>query len=52
VRTLVGGTLEAGEHSARWDGRDDGGHEVAAGLYFAKLEAGGNARTVRIVRAK
>lgn len=52
VRTLVGGTLEAGEHSAQWDGRDEGGHEVAAGLYFARLEAGGNARTVRIVRAK
>ncbi|MCC6652085.1 MAG: T9SS type A sorting domain-containing protein [Candidatus Eisenbacteria bacterium] len=52
VRSLVGGTLEAGEHSAQWDGRDDGGHEVAAGLYFARLEAGGNARTVRIVRAK
>ena len=51
VRTLASGALEAGEHSARWDGRDDSGHEVAAGLYFAKLEAGGSARTVRVVRA-
>jgi hypothetical protein len=52
VRTLAGGTLEAGEHSAQWDGRDDGGRKVAAGLYFARLEARGMSRTLRIVRAK
>ncbi|MFN8587099.1 MAG: FlgD immunoglobulin-like domain containing protein [Candidatus Eisenbacteria bacterium] len=50
VRTLLAGTLEAGEHGASWDGRDDSGHESAAGLYFARLEAGGECRVVRIVR--
>ncbi|MCC6653357.1 MAG: hypothetical protein IT348_19555 [Candidatus Eisenbacteria bacterium] len=50
VRTLVSGSLEAGEHAIRWDGRDDGGRPVAAGLYFAKLESPGFAATRRIVR--
>jgi hypothetical protein len=32
--------LPAGEHEARWDGRDRSGAEVATGLYFAQLATG------------
>jgi hypothetical protein len=47
VRTVHAGTLAAGEHAIRWDARADGGHDVAPGLYLARLEAPGAAAMVR-----
>lgn len=38
VRTLLDGTVEAGQHSVHWDGRDDQGRGVAAGVYFHRLQ--------------
>lgn len=38
VKTLVAGTLPAGRHSVRWDGRDGIGAKVASGIYFYQLE--------------
>jgi len=40
VTTLVDSEELAGEHSARWDGRDAGGRELASGIYIYRLEAG------------
>ena len=40
VRTLLEQWLPAGEHEARWDGRDRSGAGVATGLYFAQLTTG------------
>ena len=37
VRTLVGGTRPAGYHTARWDGRDQSGAKVSAGIYLFRL---------------
>jgi predicted dienelactone hydrolase len=37
VRELVRGIWPAGTHRVRWDGRDDGGRPVAAGVYLARL---------------
>jgi hypothetical protein len=37
VRTLVRGVREPGEYSLVWDGRDDGGRAVGAGVYYARL---------------
>jgi probable HAF family extracellular repeat protein len=34
---LSRGTLTAGPHSVRWDGRDQGGAAVQGGVYFARL---------------
>jgi hypothetical protein len=31
-----------------WDGRNDGGHAVAAGLYFCRLSAGGAEKVYRV----
>ena len=47
VRTLVDGARSAGEHVARWDGRDGSGAPAAAGVYFVRLEAAGATRGSR-----
>lgn len=49
VRALHSGFLTQGEHSFRWNGRDDRGGEVASGLYFARLVSGdGEAQVKRM----
>ena len=41
VRVLRDGLVEkAGRHEAFWNGRDDSGREVAAGVYVCRMEAG------------
>ena len=52
VRSLVAGELVAGEHTLRWDGRDDRGHALPAGLYFARLETAGNGVVRRLALAR
>ncbi|NOT34211.1 MAG: hypothetical protein HOP12_08595 [Candidatus Eisenbacteria bacterium] len=52
VRTLVDGAFEAGEHVASWDGRDERGGRAPAGLYWARLEAGGESAVRRLVRIR
>ncbi len=37
VAVLVDETLPAGNHTARWDGRDGGGRESPSGIYFVRL---------------
>jgi hypothetical protein len=37
VRTLARGAREPGEYSFVWDGRDDGGSAMAAGVYYVHL---------------
>ena len=39
VRTLLSTDLPAGEHSAKWDGRDDGGRPLPSGTYYAVVRA-------------
>jgi hypothetical protein len=52
VRTLARGESGAGEHSLVWDGRDDAGGRVRAGLYFARLGFGGEVRRTKLVLAR
>jgi hypothetical protein len=52
VKTLVDGTRESGDHSVNWNGMEEGGSRVAAGVYFARLECGGEVRTTKVVLAK
>jgi hypothetical protein len=40
VRTLSGGALPAREGRVLWDGRDEHGARVAAGVYFFRIDAG------------
>ena len=53
VRTLANESeLAAGSHQLEWNGRDDAGALLRAGLYFCRLTAGGSNETRRIVLAR
>jgi hypothetical protein len=53
VREIAHGEFGAGEHAARWDGRDGHGSECAAGVYFARaVGSGGQTAVARIVRLR
>ena len=52
VRRIPGGRLEAGEHAIDWDGRTDGGNAAPAGIYFVRLEAGGQRVVNKVVKAR
>jgi hypothetical protein len=39
VKTLRSGTMVAGRHDLRWDGRDNDGRPVASGVYFVSFQA-------------
>ena len=53
VRTLVDGkSLQAGPHTALWDGRDGAGRSVASGTYFARMEAGSWKQDARVTILK
>ncbi len=51
VRRLDPAAAQArGRHEVRWDGRDESGVSVSAGVYFYRLEAGSLSATDRMVR--
>src|SRR5262249_56760035 len=52
VRTLMSGVQPAGEHTLAWDGRDDAGGRLNAGVYMLRLDAGGHSETraLRLVK--
>jgi hypothetical protein len=39
VRSLVSGILKAGAYAVSWDGRDVGGRQVPAGVYYVRFSA-------------
>jgi hypothetical protein len=45
-----GATQVPGSYSITWDGRDDGGRPVAAGVYFYRLQGPGSGQTLRTVK--
>jgi hypothetical protein len=52
IATLVDQAQDAGEHSLEWNGRGGDGRRVAAGVYLARLLAGGESRTLKLVLAQ
>ncbi len=52
VTVVVDGVQEAGRHRMSWDGCDSRGAPVHAGLYFARLEAAGQAQTRKLILAR
>ncbi len=49
VRTLIRGRAERGRHTAIWDGTDETGEPVAAGVYFIWLAVNGSTRTEKLL---
>ena len=41
VRTLVAEHQSAGRYAVEWDAANDSGHSLSSGMYFYRLEAGG-----------
>ncbi|MDZ7386677.1 MAG: T9SS type A sorting domain-containing protein [candidate division KSB1 bacterium] len=52
IRTLVDGNLQAGAHQVQWDGLDDQGNHVAAGVYLCRMKAGDFMDTKRMLLVK
>ncbi len=52
VRRLASGSVTAGAHEARWDGRDAAGRAVAGGVYFYRLASGGDVLTRKLVMVR
>jgi hypothetical protein len=49
VQTLEHGTLAAGTHVLRWDGRVDGGGNAASGVYWILASAGPVSKRVKLI---
>ena len=49
VRRLVSGVLGGGGHTVSWDGRNDGGRKVSAGIYLITLESAAERIRSRLV---
>ena len=49
VRTLTTGPQARGRHDLTWDGTDDSGHAVRAGLYFVKVDTQENSQARRVI---
>ena len=50
VRQVWNGALAAGEHRLGWDGRDEQGQPVAAGVYLYRLQVGEQTRIRKMVK--
>ena len=49
VRELCEDRRSAGTQALAWDGRDDRGRNVAAGVYIVRVVASGTANTARVL---
>jgi FlgD Ig-like domain len=52
LATLVDGMQEAGDHQFVWNGQDDRGRQAASGLYFVRVESGGQVAIRKIAMLK
>jgi hypothetical protein len=52
VRVLAAERLAPGTHTLSWNGRDAAGRGCPTGIYFARLEAGDERMTRRVVRVR
>jgi len=53
VRTLIHGqTYEPGYYNVVWDGKDNNGRTASSGIYFYRIVAGQNVKTVKMLLMK
>jgi flagellar hook assembly protein FlgD len=48
VRTLVDGVVDAGVQRVVFDGRGEGGQNLASGTYLLRIEAGGRSAVQKL----
>lgn len=49
ARVLVDRAQAAGSYQVNWDGRDDGGRDLASGVYCCRLQAGAQVETRKLL---
>ncbi len=52
IRRLVNETAAAGTRTVTWDGQDDQGRQVPSGVYFCRVEAGYQVRSIKLAVLK
>ena len=52
VRVLDQASRPAGEHTVAWDGRDEAGRKVGAGIYWVRVLSGGRSSHGKVVRLR
>jgi hypothetical protein len=52
IARLVDGSLPAGPHAVRWNGRDASGRSVPAGMYFYRIESAAGRESRKMVRVR
>jgi hypothetical protein len=52
ISTLVDGHFEAGNYSLNWDGTDSKGQAVSSGVYFYRLQAGSETKSLKMTMLK
>ncbi len=52
MRKLVEADLIAGDHEVVWNGRDDHGARLPAGIYFTNLRTPAHASATRMILVK
>ncbi len=52
VRSLNAGALEAGNNRIIWNGLSENGSQLSSGIYFAKLNFGGQSEVIKMTLAK
>ncbi len=52
VRSLLDGSAPAGNHLLTWDGKSDAGETLPGGVYLARLQAGGESHSAKLVRLR
>ena len=52
VKTIVDDVLHPGIHTARWDGKNSGGQEVANGVYFIRIMTQKDLVTLKYIHQK
>ena len=52
IRKLLDERLDAGVHSARWDGRNDAGQRMSSGVYLYRLQTAQSTMSRKLVLVK
>jgi len=52
IMNLHDGNKAAGSYDLTWDGMDGSGNQISTGVYFVRLQAGENSKTIKMVYLK